>query len=355
MKICYVNPFFYPYYGGIEHRIYNVAKRLATDNEVCIITSRLPKTKAREELDGIKIIRLPSFFVNIYNPPFVRSKGVYEMIKEIKPDIIDFHYRWAPSYTHAINKITIPKVFTFHNDFGEGIGIERIASLGNDLIFKIFLKKFDKIICISKYIKKRLMKYGIGEEKLAVIYNGIDANGEWNEKEDYMLFVGRLVKTKGLDFLIKSLHKYGLNDVNIKIAGKGPMMKKWKKMASKYKLNMEFMGWVDEERKIELLKKSKAFILPSHYESFGIVLLEAMKYGCPIIARKSGGIPEVVGNAAILVESMHDMADAIRQLANKPSLVKKLGKEGLKRVKKFSWDVISKETVKIYEEVATKI
>ena len=141
MRICYVNPFFYPFHGGIEYRIYNVAKRLAVDNEIYVVTSRLPKTKKEEEMDGIKIIRLPSFFVNVYNPPFVWSRGVYEKLKEIKPDVIDFHYRWAPSYTHAINKINAPKIFTFHNDFGEGVGIERIASYVNDAIFKIFLQK----------------------------------------------------------------------------------------------------------------------------------------------------------------------------------------------------------------------
>ena len=355
MKICYVNPFFYPFYGGIEHRIYHVAKRIATDNEVFVITSRLPKTKKEEELDGIKIIRLPSSFINFYNPPYVKSRGIYEKLKEIKPDVIDFHYRWAPSYTLAINKIAIPKIFTFHNDFGEGIGIERIGSFANDVVFKLFLKNFDKIICISNHIKKRLIKYGIEEEKLAVIYNGIEGMAEWNEKEDYMLFVGRLVKTKGIDFLIKSLHKYGLNDVNIKIAGKGPMMEKWKKLASEYNLNMEFLGWISEEEKVKLLKKSRAFILPSIFESFGIVLLEAMKYGCPIIARRAGGIPEVVGNAGILFNKMEELAEAIKRLSDDQKLVEKLGKEGIKRIKNFNWDEISRETMKIYEEVATKI
>ncbi len=352
MRICYVNPFFYPFHGGIEYRIYNVAKRLAIDNDVYIVTSRLPKTKAREEIDGIKVIRLPSFFVNIYNPPFVWSKNVYEVIKEIKPDIIDFHYRWAPNYSYAIDKLNFSKVFTFHNDFGEGVGIERVASFVNDAVFKIFLKKFDRIICISNYIKKRLMKYGIEEDKLAVIYNGIDTNGEWHEKEDYMLFVGRLVKTKGIDFLIKALKIAG--EIEVRIAGKGPMMKKWKRMAARYKVNVKFLGWVDEKEKTKLMKKSRAFILPSRYESFGIVLLEAMKHGCPVIARNVGGVPEVVGNAGILVDSVEEMASAIKRLHSDYELVKKLGKAGLERVKKFSWDDIARKTMGVYEEVVNE-
>ncbi|MCD6572954.1 MAG: glycosyltransferase family 4 protein [Thermoplasmata archaeon] len=350
MRICYVNPFFYPFHGGIEYRIYNVAKRLALDNEIYVVTSRLPKTKKEEEMDGIKIIRLPSFFVNIYNPPFVWSRGVYEKLKEIKPDVIDFHYRWAPSYTHAINKINAPKIFTFHNDFGEGVGIERIASYVNDAIFKIFLQKFDKIICISNYIKNRLAKYGIKKEKLITIYNGIDANGEWHEKENYMLFVGRLVRTKGIDLLIQALKIAGKN-IEVRVAGKGPMMEKWKKMAARYEVNIKFLGWVDEYKKIELMKKSRAFILPSLYESFGIVLLEAMKYGCPIIARGVGGIPEVVGDAGILVDGVEEMAEAIKKLHRDDSIVKKLGMEGLKRAKNFNWEKITKKTMEVYEEV----
>ena len=350
MKICYVNPFFYPFRGGIEHRIYNIGKRLAKGNEVYVVTTKLNGTVDEEKIDGLKVIRLDGKFLNIYNPPFVWCKGVSNKIKEIEPDIVDFHYRWAPSYTREIIKLRCPLVFTFHNDFGEGVGIEKVGSYINDLIFKIYLKRFDKIICISNYIKNRLIEKGIEKNKLVTIHNGIDCEDAkfYGNRNDYLFFVGRLVRTKGIDILLKAIKNM---DIEIKIAGKGPMKRKWEDMAKKYKINAEFLGWISEEEKIEHMKKCRAFILPSRFESFGLVLLEAMKYGAPIIATNVGGIPEVVGNAGLLTEpNPKEMRMAIKKIFD-DELAEKLGKEGVKRVKLFSWEESAKKTIKLYEEI----
>lgn len=352
MKICYINPFFYPFRGGIENRIYHVAKNLAHKNEVYILTSLLPGTSEYEEMDGIKIVRIKSFFLDIYNPPFVWSRDVRKKIDEIKPDIIDFHYRWTPNTTIQVSSLNeYPKVFTYHNDFGEGTGLMKFLSYINDTIFNLFLKKFDRIICISDYIKRRLKERGIEENKLTTIYNGIEQNDvKYYEKDDYFLFVGRLVKTKGVDRLIRAMALSGIN-AKILIAGKGPMMDKWKRMAEKYNVNARFLGWVSEEEKIELMKKSRAFVLPSIYESFGIVLLEAMKYGTPVIAMNTGGIPEVVNDAGIIVNNEKELANALAEMYNDDELAKNLGKRAITQVKKFSWNKIADETLKLYEEV----
>jgi len=343
--------------GGIEHRIYNIAVRLAKENDVYVITTRLKGCQKEEEIKGIKIIRLEGRFFHIYNPPFVWCKGVYNKLKEIKPDIIDFHYRWAPSYTYEIYKIKkCPLIFTFHNDFGEGVGLERIFSYINDAIFKIFLEHFNKIICISNYIKKRLIEKGIDEEKLITIHNGINMDEIkcYMNREDYLFFVGRLVKTKGIDLLLKALRilKKRNIDINLKVAGKGPMKEKWEKLAKKFDINAEFLGWIDEKEKIEYMKKCRAFILPSRFESFGLVLLEAMKYGTPIIATKVGGIPEVVGNAGLLTNlNPYEIANAIEKVYKDDALIKKMGKKSVKQVKKFNWEDASKKTIKLYKTI----
>jgi len=354
MRICEINPFFYPYRGGIENRIYNISKEIAKENEVYVVTTKLPGTKEKEEMDGIKIIRLPAKYFGGYNPPFVITRGFYRKLMEIKPDVINYHYRWAPKMSFEIVKTPFPKVFTYHNDFGEGVGMERFFSFLNDAIFKIFLKQFDKIICISNYVKHRLIRFGIEKEKLVTIYNGIEGRGRIYSKDDYLLFIGRMVRTKGLDKFMKGLSyamKKGI-DARFIAVGKGPMKKKWENMAGKYGIKAFFPGWIDEERKLELLKRCKIFVLPSIRESFGIVLLEAMKYGNAILASNVGGIREVVGDAGMLVKpSAENFGKAIESIYNDDELLNNYRKNAIKRIERFRWDKIARETIRVYREI----
>ena len=136
MRIVHLNPYHYPYMGGIEHRIHHLCKRLALRHEVVVVTSRLPGTKEREIISGYEVVRLPSRFIDIYNPPYVSTKGVLETLQSIDPDIVDFHYRWSPSYTKDVVRYPGAKVHTSHNVFGEGVGLVRHLSYLNDVSFR---------------------------------------------------------------------------------------------------------------------------------------------------------------------------------------------------------------------------
>src|SRR5512145_1928630 len=113
LRIVQVNAYHYPYRGGIEHRIHHVSKRLAKKHEVIVLTSQLPNSSPEEEIDGYRVVRLPSKYYNIYNPPYVATPGLLEKLAELEPDIADFHYRWAPTYNKAARKYSGKKVFTF--------------------------------------------------------------------------------------------------------------------------------------------------------------------------------------------------------------------------------------------------
>ena len=95
MKFVDVNPFFYPYKGGIERRMHDTAKLLTEmGHDVTILTSQLPNT-LKEEIteDGYRIIRLKSRFINVYNPPIVSSSGVLETLESLDADIVNYNYR----------------------------------------------------------------------------------------------------------------------------------------------------------------------------------------------------------------------------------------------------------------------
>lgn len=104
MKIVEVNPFFHPYDGGIERRIYRAAHMFAAKGHATtVVTGRLSDDDPEEEaLDGFRIIRLKSRLINVYNPPFIRSSGILETLESLDPDVVDYHYRWAPSYNSAL-------------------------------------------------------------------------------------------------------------------------------------------------------------------------------------------------------------------------------------------------------------
>ena len=95
MKIVDVNPYFYPFFGGIEHRMHLIAKELVSrGHEVIIVTGQLPGTEADETVeDGYRIVRLPSKYIKIYNPPYITSKGLLAKLNEIDADIVNFNYR----------------------------------------------------------------------------------------------------------------------------------------------------------------------------------------------------------------------------------------------------------------------
>lgn len=346
--ICMVNPFFHPYDGGIERRMRGVGKGLSKKHDTHVVTSQLPGTESFEIVDGIRIHRLPSRFIDIYNPPAVFTRGIESKIREINPDVIHFHYRWSLQYTKAVISFMekIPVVFTWHNAFGEGIGWQRPLSLINDDFFKHLLaKKCDKVICVSNYIKRQLSNRGIPEDIMKVIYNGIDLREPSKREEDFILFIGRLVHTKGIDVLVEAMEDV---DTKLLVCGKGPKSEELGKAEG-----IELLGFVSEEKKYDLLRKCKFLVLPSYIESFGIVLLEAMTVGKPVVATKVGGIPEVVGDAGIIVppKDPKKLSVAINRLASDDELRHKLARNAEKRISSFSWDRIALQIENVYKEV----
>ncbi|KXA94417.1 hypothetical protein AKJ65_04455 [candidate division MSBL1 archaeon SCGC-AAA259E19] len=351
MRICVVNPFFHPYDGGIERRMRKIGKRLSDHYDIHIVTSQLKGTERHESVDGMEVHRLPSRYIRIYNPPMVFSEGIREEIREVSPDLIHFHYRWAPGYTRAVASFLeeVPVVFTWHNSFGEGSGWVRPLSLLNDELFKhYFAKKCDRIICVSDYVKRQVSNRGVPEEILKVIYNGIDLGKPSRKEEDFILYVGRLVQTKGLDVLAEAMKEV---DEKLLVCGKGPCSSEFKSME-----NVKLLGFVSENKKNELLRKCKFLVLPSKKESFGIVLLEAMAVGKPVVASHVGGIPEVVEDAGLLVppNNSKELSGTLNTLISDDELRSELGEKAWNRAKLFSWDKIASQVKEVYENVLSE-
>jgi glycosyltransferase involved in cell wall biosynthesis len=354
MKVVDVNPFFHPFKGGIEHRMYHSCKLLAEKgHDITVLTGRLPGTDEEETVDGIRIIRLRSRFINIYNPPFISSKGVGDALDSLDPDIVNYNYRWAPSYNKPLFRYDGKKVFTYHNMWGEGIGLQAKISEINDNRFRKGLMTFDHIICVSDYVRGDLIRRGIPEGMTTTVPNGIISMPPMSGEEgDFILSLGRLVRTKGLDYLLEAMV-----DVPNKlvICGRGPDSSRIQRLAVKYGIEdrVDIRGWVSEDEKNRLMSTCKFFVMPSIFESYGIAAVELMSYGRPIICTNVNGLPDTVGDAGIIVEPKdpEGLAEAMRSLMSDRQMRETLGKNARANAEGYLWE----HHIGKIEDVYTKV
>ncbi|MFO7618426.1 MAG: glycosyltransferase family 4 protein [Thermoplasmata archaeon] len=350
MRIVEVNAFHYPYMGGIEHRVHHISKRLAGRHEVTVLTGQLPDTPAAEDMDGYAVERLKSRFLNIYNPPYIKTPGLLEAVERLKPDIVDFHYRWAPTYNRAARRYSGKKVFTFHNTYGEGTGLTKFPSLVNDYLWRKPLGGFSKIVCVSEFVRRDLVKRGFDPGKLVTVPPGIEMPPDMETSDgDYILFVGRLVGTKGIPHLLKAMRDI---DSKLVVCGGGPDLKALTKAAERHGLEgkVNFPGRVSEEEKMRLFAGCSVFVLPSLYESYGLAAAEAMSWGKPVVASDVGGLPEVVGKGGLLARpgDPKDLAEKINTLLGDGTMRRAMGKRAREIALGYTWDRTAEIMEKVY-------
>ncbi len=355
MKVVDVNPFFYPYMGGIEHRMHLIAKEMVSrGHDVTIVTGRLEGTSEEEiTSDGYRVIRLPSKFIGKYNPPYITSKGLLETLESIDADIVNYNYRWAPSYNKDMKKYAGKKVFTYHNMWGEGVGWQHIVSEANDRLFRSTLLSFDHIISVSDYVREDLIRRGIPGSLITTATPCLGTYPECSDEEgDYILFVGRLVRTKGLDYLVEAMRDV---DCKLIICGKGPDMKRLQKKIAKFDLSdkVELKGWVPDDEKEEYMKHCRIAVMPSVYESYGLAAQEMLSYGRPVVCTDVNGLPDTVGNGGLTVKSKDPKAlsDAMNKLLGDEEFRRELGHNA--RLVAESRNVGA--TVNAVEQVYTKV
>ncbi|AFV22942.1 glycosyl transferase, group 1 [Methanolobus psychrophilus R15] len=300
-------------------------------------------------------------------------KSIQNKIIEINPDIVHLHFTYPPYSPLA--KMPFPIVITTHGL--ASIKVKRSHAIRAYLNLSFFLNPFfekealknaDSIIAVSKWIKNEV-ELAIGPNpKIIYLPNGINFSAlqEGGSKFENpsvshpsLFFIGRLIKFKGVDLLISSLYyvKKQVPDIHLYVAGQGPQASNLKKLAQKLGLesNITFLGFLSEHDKQVFLHECDVFVIPSRYETFGIVVLEALEAGIPVVASNVGGIPDILeyGKYGILFnqEDVQDMARCILLLLSNTSMKKELSEKGMKRVLDYSWEIICKQTLDLYSSL----
>ena len=233
------------------------------------------------------------------------------------------------------------------------------------LNIKKILSRADVIFTVSNYTKQDILRlYNINEEKIKVIYPGVDpevfyadiqlsalrrARNVYGLPGEFFLFLNTLEPRKNLIGTIEAFEQIGGN-AHLVIAGK----KGWKTAPILRRINgsvkrdkIHYLGYLKEEDKPAILKMARALIYPSFYEGFGFQPLEAMAVGTPVIASQNTALPEVVGDAGLLVNpyNTRDLVKAMGELGRNEILREFLIKKGLERVRQFDWKITASQTL----------
>jgi len=266
---------------------------------------------------------------------------------------------------HDLSFLRYPEFFSARKNFWH-------KSLG----IKKTLLKADKIIAVSENTKNDIVELlGINEDKVQVIYSGNNVVKKEVKVEDVqeflakkkisgrmLLYLGTIEPRKNIINLIKaynSLRKSGeeYNDVKLVLAGASGWKnrltyREWQ--MSPYKNDIRFLGYVNQFEKDILYSQASLFVYPSFYEGFGFPPLEAMTYGIPVISANVSSLPEVVSDAALMINPYEftEICDAFKLVLNNEDLRNSLISKGLKRAEEFTWEKTAREYLDVFKKLS---
>lgn len=236
---------------------------------------------------------------------FSAIKYIFFEIKRIRPDVVYCHSTWAGLFVRLPLLFTKKKNKIIYNAHGWSFLRDTAKWKRNiyALVERILAFRTDKIINVSNYEYEAALKVGINKSKLSLIYSGISS-----EKTDLpamefplgkinLLFVGRFDAPKGIDYLLQNFKKCERKDIHLTVIGDN-VVGDSKKIEMKNTDRISFRGWVPHDELGAYYKGCDAVIIPSRWEAFGLVGVEAMKYGKPIIVSNRGALPELVKDGA---------------------------------------------------------
>ncbi len=369
LKIGIVSPYGYPHPGGVnEHVRFTHQAMREMGHDVWIITSKYGRQR---ESEG-HVIRLGTGWAAPANGSVGRvtlglrfKRQAREVLEAQNFDVLHFHEPFVPFLSPTmLDQSRTVNIATFHA-FG---GFSPSYWIGRRFAGRL-AERLHGRIAVSGAARHFIGRYFPGDYE--IIPNGVDLD-RFTEAEPYeslrdgtlnILFIGRLEERKGLIHLLKAYHRLRKRkvDARLLVAGAGPKLREYKRFVGLRGIrDVEFLGRVSDDEKVRYFASADIFCAPNTgQESFGIVLLEAMAAGVPIVASDIHGFKRVVERnvQGLLVEPRNPraLAAALYTLARDPDLRHELGDAGRARAPEFSWERVTERIVDYYYETRERV
>ena len=348
--------------GGTERYSYGLAKQLSIDGfEVMILSCGEKSEVGYDSIDSIACYKFKQpriyEFIDVFS-----FFATLKMIRDFNPDIV---HVVSCGYHFALGAITASKIMrkktVFTVQLPPNMDRKDLLRVFDRRIVSKIIEKTDVVISPSMEVEK-ILACEINAEKIVVIPNFTTCNyyRKIPKEVDSIIFVGRLMcKQKGIDLLINSLPyvKKSIPGAKLHICGDGSDRKYLENLVSKKDLkeNVVFHGHLDDNTLTKLYSKSHVFVMPSLYESFGIVIVEAMSAGLPVIAYDLDCISEILDNGkyGILVRKgeVNELADQIIELLKNDNLREYYSTMSMQRYNDYTQESVVERIEKIYLDI----
>ncbi len=373
MRIVQVSPWFYPHLGGVESHVATLSRELvARGHEVTVVTSLADASSPeREDMAGVHVLRVKPRVVLMRTPVVPRMRAVLralpaDVVHAHLPPPLNAHYAADASATRGI-----PFVVTYHCDveipsfFGSFVESAYRRSIGADT-----LRQAARVIVTTRTYAAT--SRAVWRHSPTVIPNAVDERrfrpendgGPVREKlgiaagHPLVLLVGRIVPHKGVEHFIEAA-RY-VPEARFLVAGEGSSLAHMRRLVESFGLadRVQFLGRVSEANLPRLYAACDVFVLPSvsRLEAFGIVALEAMATGKPVVVADIPGVREVVedGREGLLADPVNpqDLAAKIRRLLADPNLRADMGRRGREKVlSTFTIERVADQVEAVYRAV----
>ncbi len=356
MRIALVCPYSWDRFGGVQSHVRALADALkGRGNEVMVLApGSLSETRERSEDVTIIGRSLPvpanGSVAPIAFGPLVAAR-VTNALKEWSPEVMHVHEPLIPSLSLlALRAVATPAVGTFHAAADKSFGYAAARPLLTSA-----RRRLQAATAVSEPAKALVARYFPGEYELTP--NGVEierfapAGVPDREARPTVLFLGRLERRKGLDVLIQALARLRDLDPLLVVAGAGPKERFCRSLAARLRVDARFLGAVHEDLKPGIFRSADVYCAPAMGgESFGIVLIEAMAAGTPVVCSDLPGFRAVVDGAGLLAPPGDPgrLADQLRRVLVDVEEARRMGVEGRRIAQGFDWSRLAADVESIY-------